>query len=53
MIYQVIIEIPTIISIEAKNETEAIEKVKDNLIKSNQIKPADQFRIFVAEQKNN
>lgn len=48
--YIVIVEIPTVVKVQAENEDDAIEKVKNNLIESQQIKPADQFKITVAEE---
>ena len=48
--YILIIEIPTIVKIQAESEDDAIEKVKNDLIESQQIKPADQFKITVAEE---
>ena len=53
MEYKVVVDIPTIFSIEARDEQDAIEKIRTNLIQSNQIKPADNVKIFVAELKNN
>lgn len=50
MLYQVIVETSTVFPTEAKSEEEAIELVKKSLIESQQIKPADQFKIIVAEE---
>ena len=52
MKYTVFISVPTKIEVEALNEEEAKKKVYDNLIVTNQIKPADYVKIDVATEVN-
>ena len=52
MKYTVFISVPTKIEVEALNEEEAKKKVYDNLIATNQIKPADYVVINVATEVN-
>ena len=52
MKYTVFISVPTKIEVEALNEEEAKKKVYDNLIVTNQIKPADYVVINVATEVN-
>jgi hypothetical protein len=48
--YKIIIKIPTLIELEANSEVEAINKVKDGLVNSNQIKPCDPIDIIIIEE---
>ena len=50
MKYIVFISIPTKIEVEALNEEDAKKKVYDNLVATNQIKPADYVKIDVATE---
>ena len=50
MTYHVVVELPTVIMIDADNSEEAVKKVIDNLIQSQQIKPADPIKVLVAEE---
>lgn len=50
MKYTVFISIPTAIEVEAINEEEAKKIVLDNLIATNQIKPATPINISVAQE---
>ena len=50
MKYTVFIRIPTAIEVEAINEEEATKIVLDNLIATNQIKPATPINISVAQE---
>ena len=50
MKYTVFISVPTKIEVEAINEEDAKKKVYDNLVATNQIKPADYVEINVATE---
>lgn len=50
MKYQVFIDIPTLIEVEANSESEAIQKVRDSLTASKQIKPAENVTFRVASE---
>ena len=52
MKYIVFISIPTSVEVEALNEEDAKKKVYDNLVATNQIKPADYVKIDVAADVN-
>lgn len=52
MKYIVFVSVPTKIEVDALNEEEAKKKVYDNLIATNQIKPADYVKIDVATEVN-
>ena len=52
MKYIVFISVPTKIEVEALNEEDIKKKVYDNLIATNQIKPADYVVINVATEVN-
>ena len=52
MKYTVFVSIPTKVEVEALNEEEAKKKVYDNLVSTNQIKPADYVKIGVATEVN-
>ena len=52
MKYIVFISIPMSVEVEALNEEEAKKKVYDNLVATNQIKPADYVKIDVATDVN-
>ena len=52
MKYTVFISVPTKIEVEALNEEDAKKKVYDNLVATNQIKPADYVVINVATEVN-
>ena len=48
MKYIVFVSIPISVEVEALNEEDAKKKVYDNLVATNQIKPADYVKIDVA-----
>lgn len=50
MKYTVFISVPTKIEVEASNEEEAKKIVYDNLVATNQIKPADYVKIDAARE---
>ena len=50
--YTVFVSIPTKIEVDALNEEDAKKKVYDNLVATNQIKPADYVKIDVATEVN-
>lgn len=50
MLYTVFVAMPTKIEVEANSAEEAEKMVRENLIKSGQMKPADWFEIKVAEE---
>ena len=52
MKYIVFVSVPTKIEVEALNEEDAKKKVYDNLVATNQIKPADYVVINVATEAN-
>lgn len=52
MKYTVFVSIPNKIEIDAISEEDAIRKVRDNLIATKQIKPADYVKISVATEVN-
>lgn len=52
MKYIVFVSVPTKIEVEALNEDDAKNKVYDNLVTTNQIKPADYVKIDVATEVN-
>lgn len=52
MKYDVFVSITTGVEVEALNEEDAKKKVYDNLIATNQIKPADYVKIDVATEVN-
>ena len=52
MRYIVFVSIPTKVEVEALNEEDAKKKVYDNLVATNQIKPADYVVINVATEVN-
>lgn len=52
MKYIVFVSVPTKIEVDALNEEEAKKKVYDNLVATNQIKPADYVKIDVATEVN-
>ena len=52
MKYIVFVSITTGIEVEALNEEDAKKKVCDNLVATNQIKPADNALIIEFEQSN-
>ena len=47
MEYRVLVEVPTLVTIDAVDEEDAIGKVKADLINNGQIKPADPIKITV------
>lgn len=53
MKYTVFVSIPTKVEIEALNEEDAKKKVYDNLVVTNQIKPADYVKIEAATEISN
>ena len=52
MKYIVFVSIPTSIEVEALNEEDAKKKVYDNLVATNQIRPADYVKIDTATEVN-
>ena len=50
MKYVVFISIPTVIEVEAASEEDAKKRVLDNLIATNQIKPAAPIDISIAQE---
>ena len=52
MKYIVFVSVPTKIEVDALNEEDAKKKVYDNLVATNQIKPADYVKIDVATEVN-
>lgn len=52
MKYIVFVSIPTKVEVEALNEEDAKKRVYDNLVATNQIKPADYIVINVATEVN-
>ena len=52
MKYIVFVSVPTKIEVDALNEEDAKKKVYDNLVATNQIKPADYVVINVATEAN-
>lgn len=52
MKYTVFVSVPTKIEVEALNEEDAKKRVYDNLVATNQIKPADYVVINVATEVN-
>ena len=52
MKYIVFVSIPISVEVEALNEEDAKKKVYDNLVATNQIKPADYVKIDVATDVN-
>ena len=52
MKYIVFVSIPISVEVEALNEEDAKKKVYDNLVATNQIKPADYVVINVATDVN-
>lgn len=52
MKYIVFVSIPTSVEVEALNEEDAKKKVYDNLVATNQIRPADYVKIDVATGVN-
>ena len=52
MKYIVFVSVPTKIEVEALNEEDAKKRVYDNLVATNQIKPADYVKIDVATEVN-
>ena len=52
MKYIVFVSVPTKIEVEALNEEDAKKRVYDNLVATNQIKPADYVVINVATEAN-
>ena len=50
MKYIVFVSIPTSVEVEALSEEDAKKKVYDNLVATNQIKPADYVEINVATE---
>ena len=52
MKYIVFVSIPTKVEVEALNEEDAKKRVYDNLVATNQIKPADCVKIDVATEVN-
>lgn len=50
MRYTVFISVPNVMEVEAMNEEEAKKIVLDNLIATNQIKPATPINISVAQE---
>lgn len=52
MKYIVFVSVPTKIEVDALNEEDAKKKVYDNLVATNQIKPADYVKIDVATEAN-
>ena len=52
MKYIVFISIPTKVEVDALNEEDAKNKVYDNLVATNQIKPADYVKIDAATEVN-
>ena len=52
MKYIVFVSVPTKIEVDALNEEDAKKKVYDNLVATNQIKPADYVKIDAATEVN-
>ena len=52
MKYTVFVSIPISVEVEALSEEDAKKKVYDNLVATNQIKPADYVKIDVATEVN-
>ena len=52
MKYIVFVSVPTKIEVDALNEEDAKKKVYDNLVATNQIRPADYVVINVATEAN-
>ena len=52
MKYIVFVSVPTKIEVDALNEEDAKNKVYDNLVATNQIRPADYVKIDVAIDAN-
>ena len=52
MKYIVFVSIPTKVEVEALNEEDAKKRVYDNLVATNQIKPADYVKIDVTTEVN-
>lgn len=52
MKYDVFVSITTGVEVEALNEEDAKKKVYDNLVATNQIRPADYVKIDVATEVN-
>ena len=52
MKYIVFVSVPTKIEVEALNEEDVKKKVYDNLVATNQIKPADYVKIDIATEVN-
>ena len=50
MKYIVFVSIPISVEVEALNEEDAKKRVYDNLVATNQIKPADYVKIDVATE---
>ena len=50
MKYIVFVSIPTKVEVEALNEEDAKKRVYDNLVATNQIKPADYVKIDAATE---
>lgn len=52
MKYNVFVSITTGVEVEALNEEDAKKKVYDNLVATNQVKPADYVKIDVVTEVN-
>lgn len=52
MKYNVFVSITTKVEVEALNEEDAKKKVYDNLVATNQVKPADYVKIDVVTEVN-
>lgn len=52
MYYTAFVNIPIKLEIDASNEEEAKKKIYNNLISTNQIKPADWIEIKISSEAN-
>lgn len=50
MKYSAIIKVPTVVEIEASSEEDAVSLIRENLIQTQQIKPADPVDISVVAE---
>ena len=47
--YKLLLTIPTVVDIEAYSEEDAVERLKNSLIASGQLKPADIIKVQVIQ----
>lgn len=47
--YKLLLTIPTIVEVEGYSEEDAVERLRNNLITSGQLKPADVVKIQVVQ----